>query len=56
MRTPLQAFYKAVHHHQDYAPPAEFARMLQNKGYVDHYDIPKLMSFRQEFPELEGGK
>jgi hypothetical protein len=28
-----------------------------NKVYVDHYDVPKLASFHQQFPEfVKGGK
>ncbi len=55
---PLQAFYKAEDYHQDYVLHCrQNLPVCSNKGYVDHYDIPKLMSFRQEFPEfLKGGK
>ena len=55
---PLQAFYKAEDYHQDYVLHClQNLPVCSNNGYVDHYDIPKLMSFRQEFPEfLKGGK
>jgi peptide-methionine (S)-S-oxide reductase len=55
---PLQAFYPAEDYHQDYVLHCrQNLRVCTNKPYVDHYDIPKLMSFRQQFPQfLKGGK
>jgi peptide-methionine (S)-S-oxide reductase len=53
---PLQAFYRAEDYHQDYlAHCRQNSPLCTNKRYVDHYDVPKLASFRQEFPELAKG-
>lgn len=55
---PLQAFYRAEDYHQDYVLHCrQNLPVCANKPYVDHFDIPKLMSFRQEFPQfVKGGK
>jgi peptide-methionine (S)-S-oxide reductase len=55
---PLQAFYRAEDYHQDYVLHCQQrSPMCTNKGYVDYYDVPKLASFRQEFPQyVKGGK
>jgi peptide-methionine (S)-S-oxide reductase len=55
---PLQAFYRAEDYHQDYVLHCrQNLPVCSNKPYVDHYDIPKLMSFRKQFSEsLKGGK
>jgi peptide-methionine (S)-S-oxide reductase len=53
---PLQAFYRAEDYHQDYLLHCrQNSPLCTNKRYVDHYDVPKLASFRQEFPELAKG-
>jgi peptide-methionine (S)-S-oxide reductase len=44
---PLQAFYAAEGYHQDYVLHCRRnLSVCTNKPYVDHYDIPKLASFR----------
>ena len=49
--TPLQAFYPAEDHHQD------FVKRNPRQGYVVHNDLPKLDALRAEFPQLiKGGK
>ena len=55
---PLQAFYRAEDYHQDYVLHCrQNLPVCANKPYVDHFDIPKLTSFRQEFPQfVKGGK
>jgi peptide-methionine (S)-S-oxide reductase len=55
---PLQAFYRAEDYHQDYVLHCrQHLPVCTNKGYVDHFDVPKLASFRQQFPQLaKGGK
>jgi peptide-methionine (S)-S-oxide reductase len=55
---PLQAFYRAEDYHQDYVLHCrQGSPLCTNKPYVDHFDIPKLASFRQEFPQfVKGGK
>jgi peptide-methionine (S)-S-oxide reductase len=55
---PLQGFYRAEDYHQDYVLHCrQNLPVCTNKIYVDHYDIPKLASFRQQFPQfLKGGK
>jgi peptide-methionine (S)-S-oxide reductase len=55
---PLQAFYRAEDYHQDYVLHCrQNLPVCTNKGYVARYDIPKLASFRQEFPQfLKEGK
>jgi len=55
---PLQAFYRAEDYHQDYVLHCQQnLPVCTNKRYVDHYDVPKLASFRQEFPQyVKGGK
>lgn len=50
---PLPAFYRAEDYHQDYVLHcAQNSPLCTNKGYVYHYDIPKMVNFRQQFPEL----
>ena len=50
---PLQAFYRAEDYHQDYVLHCQQnLPVCSNKRYVDRFDIPKLATFRQEFPEL----
>ncbi len=54
---PLQAFYKAEDYHQDYVLHCQQGSPeCTNLPYVERYDIPKLASFRQEFPQLAKGK
>src|SRR5262249_38512018 len=55
---PLQAFYRAEDYHQDYVLHCrQNSPLCTNKPYVDHYDIPKLAGFRQQYPQfLKGGK
>jgi len=55
---PLQAFYRAEDYHQDYVRHCQQnLPVCANKRYVDYNDVPKLASFRQQFPELvKGGK
>jgi peptide-methionine (S)-S-oxide reductase len=53
---PLQAFYRAEDYHQDYVLHCrQNLPVCSNKPYVDHYDLPKLASFRQQFPQLVKG-
>jgi peptide-methionine (S)-S-oxide reductase len=53
---PLQAFYRAEDYHQDYVLHcAQNSPLCTNKGYVYHYDIPKVANFRRQFPELVKG-
>jgi peptide-methionine (S)-S-oxide reductase len=53
---PLQAFYRAEDYHQDYLLHCQQnSPLCTNKRYVDHYDVPKLANFRQEFPQLAKG-
>lgn len=50
---PLQAFYRAEDYHQDYLLHCQQGSPLcTNKRYVDRFDVPKLASFRQDFPDL----
>jgi peptide-methionine (S)-S-oxide reductase len=50
---PLSAFYRAEDYHQDYLLHCQQGSPLcTNKRYIDRYDVPKLASFRQDFPEL----
>jgi peptide-methionine (S)-S-oxide reductase len=52
----LQAFYRAEDYHQDYVLHCrQNLPVCTNKRYVDHYDVPKLTNFRQEFPQLVKG-
>jgi peptide-methionine (S)-S-oxide reductase len=52
----LPAFYRAEGYHQDYVLHClQNSPVCTNKGYVFHFDVPKLASFRQEFPELVKG-
>ena len=55
---PLQAFYRAEDYRQDYVLHCrQNLPVCANKPYVDHFDIPKLTGFRQEFPQfVKGGK
>jgi peptide-methionine (S)-S-oxide reductase len=55
---PLQAFYRAEDYHQDYVLHCrQNLPVCTNKMYVDHYDVPKLLGFRKQFPEfVKGGK
>jgi peptide-methionine (S)-S-oxide reductase len=55
---PLQAFYRAEDYHQDYVLHCrQNLPVCTNKGYVDRFDVPKLASFRKQFPEyVKGGK
>jgi peptide-methionine (S)-S-oxide reductase len=55
---PLPAFYRAEDYHQDYLLHCQQGSpMCTNKGYIDHFDVPKLQEFRREFPQLaKGGK
>jgi peptide-methionine (S)-S-oxide reductase len=55
---PLQMFYRAEDYHQDYVLHClQNSPLCTNKPYVAHYDIPKLMSFQQQFPQFtKGGK
>jgi peptide-methionine (S)-S-oxide reductase len=53
---PLQAFYRAEDYHQDYVLHCRQNLLVcSNKSYVDHYDLPKLAGFRQQFPQFEKG-
>jgi peptide-methionine (S)-S-oxide reductase len=54
----LPAFYRAEDYHQDYLLHCQQGSpMCTNKGYIDHFDVPKLAEFRREFPQLaKGGK
>jgi peptide-methionine (S)-S-oxide reductase len=53
---PLQMFYRAEDYHQDYVLHCrQNLPVCSNKPYVDRYDIPKLMSFRQQFPQFAKG-
>jgi peptide-methionine (S)-S-oxide reductase len=57
MVAPLQAFYRAEDYHQDYLLHCQQGSPeCTNKRYIDAYDVPKLMDFRHEFPELAKGK
>lgn len=50
---PLQAFYRAEDYHQNYLLHCmQNSPLCTNKRYVDYYDIPKLASFREQFPQL----
>jgi peptide-methionine (S)-S-oxide reductase len=55
---PLQAFYRAEDYHQDYVLHCrQGSSLCTNKPYVDHFDIPKLANFKQQFPQfVKGGK
>jgi peptide-methionine (S)-S-oxide reductase len=55
---PLQAFYRAEDYHQNYVLHCrQNLPVCANKPYVDHYDIPKLENFQQQFPQfLKGDK
>jgi len=54
---PLQAFYPAEDYHQDYVLHCQQnLPVCRNKRYVDVFDIPKLASFHQEFPQFAKGK
>ena len=53
---PLQAFYRAEDYHQDYLLHCQQnLPVCSNKRYVDRYDIPKLATFRQQFPQWAKG-
>jgi len=53
---PLQAFYRAEDYHQDYVLHCQQnLPVCSNKRYVDHFDIPKVANFRQQFPQLVKG-
>ena len=53
---PLQAFYRAEDYHQDYVLHCrQNLPVCANKPYVDHFDVPKLASFRQQFSQLVKG-
>jgi peptide-methionine (S)-S-oxide reductase len=50
---PLQAFYRAEDYHQDYLLHCvQGSPLCTNKRYIDAFDVPKLASFRQQFPQL----
>jgi len=50
---PLQAFYRAEDYHQDFVFHCrQNLPVCTNKRYVEHYDLPKLASFRQQFPQF----
>jgi peptide-methionine (S)-S-oxide reductase len=50
---PLQGFYRAEDYHQDYLQHClQNSPLCTNKRYVDAFDVPKLASFRQQFPQL----
>jgi peptide-methionine (S)-S-oxide reductase len=55
---PLQAFYRAEDYHQDYVLHCrQNLPVCSNKPYVDRFDVPKLASFRQQYPQfLKGAK
>ena len=55
---PLQMFYRAEEYHQDYVLHCrQGLPVCSNKGYVDHFDIPKLAEFKKDFPQFaKGGK
>ncbi|HEY7339155.1 MAG TPA: peptide-methionine (S)-S-oxide reductase MsrA [Bryobacteraceae bacterium] len=55
---PLQAFYRAEDYHQNYVLHCQQnLPVCTNKRYVDHFDVPKLANFKQEFPQfVKGGK
>jgi peptide-methionine (S)-S-oxide reductase len=55
---PLQAFYRAEDYHQDYLLHCQQnSPLCTNKRYIDAFDVPKLASFKKEFPQLaKGGK
>jgi peptide-methionine (S)-S-oxide reductase len=55
---PLQVFYRAEDYHQDYVLHCrQNLPVCTNKMYVDHFDVPKLASFHQQFPQyVKGGK
>ena len=55
---PLQAFYRAEDYHQDYLLHCQQGSPLcTNKRYIDAFDVPKLMDFRRQYPQLaKGGK
>lgn len=55
---PLQAFYRAEDYHQDYLLHCQQnLPVCTNKRYVDRYDVPKLVGFSRQYPELvKGGK
>jgi peptide-methionine (S)-S-oxide reductase len=53
---PLQVFYRAEDYHQDYVLHCQQnLPVCTNKRYVDHFDIPKVANFRQQFPQLAKG-
>jgi len=53
---PLQAFYRAEDYHQDYVLHCrQNLPVCTNKPYVEHYDLPKLATFRNEFPQFVKG-
>jgi peptide-methionine (S)-S-oxide reductase len=53
---PLQMFYRAEGYHQDYVLHCrQNLPVCSNKAYVDRYDIPKLASFRRQFPQFVKG-
>ena len=46
-------FYNAEGYHQDYLQHClQNSPLCTNKRYVDAFDVPKLASFRQQFPQL----
>jgi peptide-methionine (S)-S-oxide reductase len=50
---PLQMFYRAEDYHQDYVLHCrQGSPLCTNKPYVDHFDVPKLAAFKQQFPQL----
>ena len=50
---PLQAFYRAEDYHQDYVLHCrQNLPVCTNKPYVDRFDVPKLASFRHQFPQF----
>jgi peptide-methionine (S)-S-oxide reductase len=53
---PLQAFYRAEDYHQDYVLHCQQGlAVCTNKRYVDYNDVPKLVNFREQFPEFAKG-
>jgi peptide-methionine (S)-S-oxide reductase len=53
---PLQAFYRAEDYHQDYLLHCQQnSPLCTNKRYIDAFDVPKLVDFRRQFPQLAKG-
>jgi peptide-methionine (S)-S-oxide reductase len=53
---PLQAFYRAEAYHQDYFLHCrQNLPVCTNKSYVEHFDVPKVANYRQQFPQFVKG-